>query len=92
RDIPQLFGIILNLWFYATPILYPADLIPEPIHTLVFWINPLATIAQMHRDIVLVGSISHWQVWSIATVVSSCVCLVGYLTYQKLRPAFADVL
>lgn len=92
RDIPQIFGIVLNLWFYATPILYPADLIPEPIRTLVFWLNPLAAIVAMHRDIVLVGTISHWQVWSIATVVSSCVCLLGYLTYKKLRPAFADVL
>ncbi len=92
RDIPQLFGIILNLWFYATPILYPAELIPEPIRTLVFWFNPLAAIVEMHRDVVLVGAISHWQVWAIATAVSSFVCLLGHLTYQKLRPAFADVL
>lgn len=92
RDIPQLFGIVLNLWFYATPILYPADLIPEPIRTLIFWFNPLAAIAEMHRDIVLVGEIGHWQVWSVATVVSGCLYLLGYLTYQKLRPSFADVL
>lgn len=92
RDIPQLFGIILNLWFYATPILYPARLIPEPVRTLVFWFNPLAAIAEMHRDVVLVGTINHWQVWTISTAISSFVCLLGYLTYQKLRPAFADVL
>lgn len=92
RDIPQLFGIILNLWFYATPILYPAELIPEHIRTLVFWLNPLAAIVEMHRDIVLVGTISHWQVWAISTAISGCVCLLGYLTYRKLRPAFADVL
>ena len=92
RDIPQLLGIVLNLWFYATPVLYPADLIPNPIRTLVFWFNPLAAIAEMHRDIVLVGEISHWQVWSVATVVSGCLFVLGYLTYQKLRPSFADVL
>lgn len=92
RDIPQLLSIVLNLWFYATPVLYPADLIPNPIRTLVFWFNPLAAIAEMYRDIVLVGEIRHWQVWSVATVVSGCLCLLGYLTYQKLRPSFADVL
>ena len=92
RDIPQLFGIILNLWFYATPILYPADLIPEPIRTLVFWLNPMAAIVEIHRDVVLVGTISHWQVWAIATAISIGVFCLGYLTYQKLRSAFADVL
>ena len=29
RDIPQTLAVILNLWFYATPIIYPASAIPE---------------------------------------------------------------
>ena len=92
RDIPQVLGIILNLWFYGTPILYPANLIPEPIQTLVLWLNPLAAITAMHRDVVLIGTISHWQVWAVATVISAGICSFGYWTYDKLRSAFADVL
>lgn len=92
RDIPQMLGIILNLWFYTTPILYPANLIPEPIQTLIFWLNPLAAITAMHRDIVLLGSVNHWQVWAIANCVSAGVCVFGYAVYRKLRSAFADVL
>ncbi|MEO1352477.1 MAG: ABC transporter permease, partial [Cyanobacteria bacterium J06635_15] len=92
RDIPQALAILLNLWFYATPILYPADLIPQPFQTLVFWLNPLAAIAALHRDIVLIGDITHWSVWLVATAVSSGIFFMGYWCYQKLRPAFADVL
>ncbi|MEM8805759.1 MAG: ABC transporter permease [Cyanobacteria bacterium P01_G01_bin.38] len=92
RDIPQALAILLNLWFYATPILYPADLIPQPFQSLVFWCNPLAAIAASHRDMVLTGDMTHWSVWCVATVISGCVFLVGYRCYQKLSPAFADVL
>ncbi|MEO1353653.1 MAG: ABC transporter permease, partial [Cyanobacteria bacterium J06635_15] len=69
RDIPQALAILLNLWFYATPILYPADLIPQPFQTLVFWLNPLAAIAALHREIGLIGDITHWSVWLVATAV-----------------------
>ncbi|MEM9903659.1 MAG: ABC transporter permease [Cyanobacteria bacterium P01_D01_bin.44] len=92
RDIPQGLAILLNLWFYATPILYPAELIPQPFQNLVFWLNPLAAIAATHRDIVLTGEMTHWSVWWVATAVSSSICFMGYWCYQKLRPAFADVL
>jgi lipopolysaccharide transport system permease protein len=92
RDIPQILGIALNLWFYATPIFYPLDLVPDPIRTLVSWLNPLTAIVAMHRDVVLFGAVSHWQPWSVATGLSIAVFLLGYWTYQKLRPAFPDVL
>jgi lipopolysaccharide transport system permease protein len=45
RDIPQTLGMVLNLWFYMTPIVYPASVIPEQFRGWVFWLNPLAAIA-----------------------------------------------
>ncbi|HEY9599326.1 MAG TPA: ABC transporter permease, partial [Cyanophyceae cyanobacterium] len=52
RDIPQTLGVILNLWFYVTPIIYPASMIPEPWKDWVFRLNPLAVIAETYRDLV----------------------------------------
>lgn len=92
RDIPQVLGVVLNLWFYATPIIYPVNLIPEPFQSWVFWLNPIAAIAEMYRDIFLIGEITHWGEWAIALVVSAITCLIGYSCYRRLRPAFADVL
>ncbi|MFZ4729735.1 MAG: ABC transporter permease, partial [Pseudanabaena sp.] len=42
RDIPQTLGVILNIWFYMTPIIYPASAIPENFRGWVFWLNPIA--------------------------------------------------
>jgi lipopolysaccharide transport system permease protein len=92
RDIPQTLTVLLNLLFYVTPIIYPASAIPEKFRGWVFWLNPIATISEVYRDIVLVGEINHWSEWGVTLVISAIVFLVGIKTYQRLRPAFADVL
>ncbi len=92
RDIPQTLGVILNLWFYFTPIVYPASVIPEQWRSWVFWCNPLTAIAEVYRDLVLVGEIKHWAELGIASVISLIIFCFGFWVYKKLRPAFADVL
>ena len=92
RDIPQTLGVILNIWFYMTPIIYPASSIPESSRGLVFWLNPMAAISEVYRDIILVGEIQHWSEWGVASLISAIVFWFGLYIYKKLRPAFADVL
>lgn len=92
RDIPQIVGVIINLWFYLTPIVYPTSVIPEGIRPWVFRLNPLAAIAEVYREVVLTGQISHWREWLILMVVSGLIFKLGLSAYQRLRPGFADVL
>lgn len=92
RDIPQTLGVILNIWFYLTPLVYPASAIPEQWRSLVFWLNPMAAIAEVYRDIVLIGEVKHWGEWGVACVVATIIFCCGFLVYKRLRPAFADVL
>ncbi len=92
RDIPQTLGVVLNLLFYLTPIVYPAAIIPEEFREWVFWLNPIAAIAEVYRDLVLIGEIRHWGEWGLASAVSLVVFWIGFWCYQRLRPAFADVL
>ncbi|TVR14453.1 MAG: ABC transporter permease [Phormidium sp. GEM2.Bin31] len=92
RDIPQTLNVVLNLWFYLTPIVYPVSTIPEGFRSWIFWLNPLAALAEVYRDAIIVGQIQHWGEWAIAGVVASIVFLGGLWSYRKLRPGFADVL
>src|SRR5919199_4668664 len=92
RDIPQTLGVVLNLWFYLTPIVYPASVIPEAFRGWVFWLNPLAALAEVYRDLILIGEVKHWGEWGIASAISLIVFCFGFWCYQRLRPAFADVL
>lgn len=92
RDIPQTLGVILSLWFYVTPIVYPASLIPEQLKLWVFWLNPITIIVSLYRDMVLVGRVEHWAEWGVLVGVSVCIFGTGLYLYQRLRPAFADVI
>ena len=92
RDIPQTLGVILNIWFYVTPLVYPSDAIPEQWRELVFWLNPIAAIAQVYRDLILVGEVRHWGEWGVASLISLAIFCGGFWCYKRLRPAFADVL
>ncbi len=52
RDIPQLVGVVLQLLFYATPIIYPFESIPPNYRFLVL-LNPLTPLVQSFRQIVI---------------------------------------
>lgn len=92
RDIPQTLTVILNLWLYLTPIVYPASAIPEKWRGLVFWLNPMTAIAEVYRDLILLGEVKHWYEWGVATAIAAIVFYCGFSMYKRLRPAFADVL
>ena len=92
RDIPQTLNVILNIWFYVTPVVYPATSIPESWRNWLLWLNPLAAIVEVYRDFVLVGEVKHWGELGIAFTTSVIVFIIGFLVYRRLRPAFADVL
>ncbi|MGB3757726.1 MAG: ABC transporter permease [Rivularia sp. (in: cyanobacteria)] len=92
RDIPQTLNVILNIWFYATPIVYPITSIPESWRNWVLWLNPLAAIVEVYREFVLTGEVKHWGELGVAFTISGIVFIIGFLVYRKLRPAFADVL
>jgi len=92
RDVPQTLAVVLNLWFYLTPIVYPIDVVPAAVRDWVFWLNPIAAIAQLYRDLILVGEINHGGEWAILSLLSLLVFSGGLWVYQRLRSGFADVL
>lgn len=92
RDVPQTLAVILNIWMYATPVIYPASAIPETWRQWVFYLNPLTAIVETYRDIVLVGKLQHLTELGISGAIALSLFLSGIFCYRRLRPAFADVL
>ncbi|EKQ67389.1 ABC-type polysaccharide/polyol phosphate export system, permease component [Leptolyngbyaceae cyanobacterium JSC-12] len=92
RDIPQTIVILLNLWFYVTPIIYPSSAIPESFRFWVLWLNPLATLVETYRDLILIGEVRHLAEWGLFWGVAIAVFYGGLGIYRRLRSAFADVL
>ena len=92
RDIPQGIAVTLNLWFFLTPIVYPISRVPEVVRPLVFWLNPLASICEIYRELILFGRVTLWSEWLFMSGMSLVVFAVGLMLFRRLRVAFADVM
>ena len=93
KDVGQALGVVLNLWFWATPVVWTQDIFPERY----LWIlksNPLYYIVDGYRS----SFIYHSPIWHNPRqgiyfwVVCSLVFIVGAFTFRKLKPEFAEVL
>lgn len=91
RDLGQIIGLLLTLWFFLTPICYPETSIP-PAAAELLTRNPIYVLVRGYRAIFLEGSApafhSLWKLWLLAVVVF----LGGYGWFHKLRRSFADVI
>ncbi len=90
RDLQELIGIILMIWFYSTPILYPLSLIPAEIRSLVSF-NPIGILVALYRDILLKQQINLEKL-IIFFIISFFVYMIGSWFFMKSKPALADVL
>ncbi len=91
RDLGQINGFLLTLWFFLTPICYPEASLPAEAMGLLSK-NPLLVLVRGYRAILLEGSApalgSLWKLW----LLSIAICISGHAWFYKLRRTFADVI
>lgn len=90
RDVEHGIGSILAFLFYATPILYPATLVPEPIRR---WLalNPFAHLSERMREVLLLGKGPEPADLAVAAV-ALAVAAAGLWFFSRLAPHFEDFL
>ncbi|MFA5828052.1 MAG: ABC transporter permease [Candidatus Shapirobacteria bacterium] len=89
RDIQYLLSLIITLWMYVTPVIYPADLVPERLR-FVFQLNPMAVIINAYRQTILGGGPPNYSSIFIALLVSLITLLLGLSYFKSREKIFAD--
>ena len=89
RDIEYLVGFILQLIFYATPILYNATMFPEK-YRWILYLNPMTHIIDAYRSIFYYGLMPELKSLIFIGILSLCVFIVGYQIFRKLEKGFAE--
>lgn len=90
RDITHLVGVVLNLWFYATPIMYSTDMLPPKVQS-VLSLNPATHLVGAWRVVLLDNRLDMAALGMLGTI-SLSVLLFGLLVFRRLERGFADVL
>jgi lipopolysaccharide transport system permease protein len=91
RDIGQIIGVFINIWFYFTPIFYPKSLIPDSLQWLLE-LNPMLHAVEGYR-MGLLGQ-NPPDIFGLVYLFTVGIFLfvIGGLVFKRLKPAFADVL
>jgi len=89
RDIQYLLSLLLILWLYLTPVIYPADMVPER-YRIIFQLNPMAVIVNAYRQVILAGNMPNLLSISIALGVSLLCLLLGFTYFKSREKIFAD--
>lgn len=90
RDIQYLFNLVINLWFYLTPIVYAVDFFPEK-YRFIFQLNPMSVFINGYRQVLLGGDFPKWSSLFIATFLSLILFLISKKIFKKLEKNFADI-
>lgn len=89
RDLRFLMGFLVQLWMYATPVIYPMSIIPEKWRPLAA-INPMAAIVELYRYAFFgVGSLN-FNYLLISAVTTVFVLLSGVLIFNRAERTFID--
>jgi lipopolysaccharide transport system permease protein len=90
RDVEHGLGSLITFLFYATPILYPASMVPEWLRPWLA-VNPFAHFSERLREILLLGGGLQADDAGIA-LVSLVVLVAGLVFFERLAPHFEDFL
>lgn len=87
RDMFYIYGIIVMLWTYLTPIMYDIKMISEELQP---WLklNPMYHYINFVREIVLYGRIPQPFTWATCAISSIIVLLIGVLVFKKTQDKF----
>ncbi len=90
RDVQQALGPALQVWLFASPVAYPADLLTGWQQGL-YALNPMAGVISLARWSVLGAP---WPGWPLAVSVASTVLVLasGLAYFRRAETTFADVI
>ena len=89
KDVEYIVTFIINMLFYATPVLYTTEMFSGPILWL-FRLNPLAHLINAYRDVFYVHQIPNIFNLGILLGVSILLVVICYIIFKKLKKQFAE--
>ena len=88
-DVAEMYQIVLMGWFYLTPIIYPAEILPEPVGFWILHLNPMYYFVNLYRITKYYGRLPTWEEFLTAFIISVVLLLVGWWFFSRKSDEFA---
>ena len=89
RDLTYAMEFGIQLWMYATPIVYPLSVVPENLK-LLFWFNPMTIVVESFRFMFLGQGTIEINGIIISILITLSFLLLGILMFFKIERTFMD--
>lgn len=99
RDTQHIMEVLLQAWFFVTPIFYPITILPESAEILGFtvniqlWarrLNPMASLVASYRDVLYRGAPTGLDFFLRTAVQCLAIFVIGYLVFWRFSPVFGE--
>jgi ABC-2 type transport system permease protein len=87
-DMLPVYEVILRIWFYATPIIYPLEIVPERLLWLIK-LNPMYYMVELFRQPLLNGTVPELNYWLIAAGSALISLIVGSIVFTSKSNDYA---
>ena len=89
RDLTQLVAFGVQLWMYATPIVYPMSMVPEQWRWMLA-LNPMAPVVEMFRYAFVGSGTPDLGYWALSVCVTVLVLLGSIVLFNRVEKSFMD--
>ena len=93
RDVRHLIALGLQLWFYASPIIYPISTVKDHLgaYYSLYFLNPMAGVLEAYRSVILYQQLPGPYIF-LSSGVALLLFLIGYWFFKRVEFQFADVI
>ena len=91
RDVKFVIPLLLQIWLFATPIIYSIDRIPDNIRKF-YILNPLAPLINSFRQVTILGKDPSIFELNLAIIISIVTLIIGFLFFKFKERVFADII
>lgn len=91
RDVEHVFPLVIQLWMFLCPIIYPVSLVPDRLRTI-YMLNPMSPIIDGYRRVLIQGRPPDFYYLAIAMLVSIIIFLLSFQYFKKIEMTFVDVI
>jgi lipopolysaccharide transport system permease protein len=91
RDVGQFVTIAMQFWFWLTPIVYPATILPADVRPLLDW-NPMARVIGAYQAVLVQGTAPDWRALLPVFVLAVALCLFGLRLFRRRAGEMVDEL
>jgi lipopolysaccharide transport system permease protein len=91
RDMRFVVPLVIQVWMYATPVIYPVELVPERLWPYYF-VNPMAGVIDGYRRVLLMGQPPRPLAVLLGALVSFLLLVLSYTCFKRAEHLFADLI